>query len=132
MTRPLRIGLAMAAIGLWVSVGGARAGTTLWYNGDFDGNDAIYNEVNPSVPQRGSVYDDFIIPVGQTWKIQSVYSNDQMDFTPDTLFAYWQIRSGVSDGVGGTLLASGAGPRLKRRPETAMSASPSIPSLSRA
>jgi len=91
-TRPLWVGLAMAAIGLWVSVGGARAGSTLWYNGDFDGVDAIYNEVNPSVPQRGSVYDDVIIPVGQTWTIQGVFSNDQMNFMPDTLSAYWQPR----------------------------------------
>ncbi len=38
MTRPLWLALAMAAIGLWASAGGAKADSTLWYNGDFNMN----------------------------------------------------------------------------------------------
>ncbi len=105
---PNRLVLALAAIALWASLGEARAGSTLWYNGDFDGNSALFNEVIPSVAQ-GSVYDDFIVPMGQTWTIQSVFSNDQMNFAPTSLSAYWEIRSGVSPGNGGMLLASGTG-----------------------
>jgi hypothetical protein len=108
-TGPQRLALAMAAICLWASVGGARAGSTLWYNGDFDGNSELYNLVNPTVPNAtGLVYDDFIVPTGQTWTVQGVFSNDQMDFfTPTSLTAYWEIRSGVMTGDGGTLVASG-------------------------
>ena len=109
MTRPLLLGLAMAAICLWASAGEARADSTLWYNGDYDGFSGAYNAVVPSASSYALVYDDFIVPVGQTWTIHSVFSNDQMNFTPSTLFAHWAIRSGVTggDGGGGTLLAFG-------------------------
>ncbi len=111
MTSLLRLGLAMAAISLWASAGGAMAGpTTLWYNGDFDGNSGLYNEVNLSGRNStGVVFDDFIVPGGQSWTISTVFSNDQMNFDPRLLLAQWQIRSGVSDGVGGTLVAGGIG-----------------------
>jgi hypothetical protein len=111
MTSLLRLGLAMAAISLWASAGEAMAGpTTLWYNGDYDGNSALYNEVNPlSRNSTGLVYDDFIVPAGQTWTINTVFSNDAMNFDPRLLFAQWEIRSGVSPGVGGTIVAGGVG-----------------------
>ncbi len=110
MTGPLLPGLAMAAIYLWASAGGARADSTLWYNGDFDGFSAAYNTIVPSASSYALVYDDFVVPVGQTWTIESVFSNDQMNYTPSTLYAHWAIRSGVMLGDGGTLLASGTGP----------------------
>ncbi len=107
-TRLLRLCLAMGAICLWAGAGVARADLTLWYNGDFDGNSALYNEVNTFSGSTGLVYDDFIIPVGQTWTIDGVFSNDQMSgFGLPALSAYWEIRSGVMNMVGGTLLASG-------------------------
>ena len=99
-----RWGLAVAALRLWGGVGASSAGTVLWYTGDFDGNNAIYNAVVPSV-QQAYVYDEFIIPAGETWSITGVFSNDLMDTT--TSSAYWEIRSGVSAGVGGQLLDSG-------------------------
>jgi hypothetical protein len=100
--------LAMAAICFWASARPASADSTLWYNGDFDGNSAAYNELNPfATNSTGFVYDDFIVPTGQTWIVQGVFSNDQMmGFTKTTLSAYWEIRSGVSDGNGGVLVAS--------------------------
>jgi hypothetical protein len=97
-------GLAMAACYLWASVGAASADSTLWYSGDFDGNDALYNALVPRT-QLASVYEELIVPVGQTWDLTSVFSNNLMDTT--TSAALWQIRSGVSNGDGGTLLYHG-------------------------
>jgi hypothetical protein len=105
MTRPLWLGLAMAAIGLWASAGGAKADSTLWYNGDFDGNDALRNQ-QISSSSFSYVYDDFIVPGGQTWTLNSVFSNNLIDTTGVTS-AYWEIRSGVMSGDGGNLLYSG-------------------------
>ena len=86
----------------------------LFYGGDFNPRfwyaDALSNESDAAVhgdPYRSAVYQNFVIPVGQTWSITALFSNDIMTMTPS--FAYWEIRSGVSEGNGGTLLSSGAG-----------------------
>jgi hypothetical protein len=84
----------------------AAASPILWYNGDFNGVNGLYNGLNTLVSDS-RVYDDFIVPAGQTWLIDEVFSNNQTNFRPDT--AAWQIRSGVSAGNGGTLVASGTG-----------------------
>ncbi len=85
----------------------ARAGgSLLWYNGDYDGRDALVNQTGPP---DGLVYDDFIVPTGYTFNLTGVFSNDLM-YTPSAATtAYWEIRSGVSAGNGGTLLYSGDG-----------------------
>jgi hypothetical protein len=104
-TRPLWLGLAMAAIGLWASAGGAMAGpTTLWYNGDFNGKNGLANELIPGT-LSSAVYDDFIVPVGQKWTVDTVFSNDLTSATVSS--AYWEIRSNVMAGDGGNLLYSG-------------------------
>lgn len=79
------------------------AGPILWYNGDFNGVDALANERNTIVTQAAT-YDNFIVPAGQ-WTIGAVFSNNLSNITPDA--ADWEIRSGVSAGNGGTLVASG-------------------------
>jgi hypothetical protein len=80
---------------------------TLWYNGDFDGRSGLINGVNVNgVTSTQNVYEDFIVPVGQTWTIGDAWSNNLMGFTGVTS-AVWEIRSGVSTGNGGTLIASG-------------------------
>jgi len=97
-----KVGLAVAMLfGLWTGIASA---TTLWYNGDFDGNNGLLNEKNAGVSDS-RVYDDFIVPAGQNWNIQSVWSNDLSNFSWTS--AYWEIRSGVSVGNGGTLVAGG-------------------------
>jgi hypothetical protein len=97
-----KVGIAVAMLfGLWTGIASA---TTLWYNGDFDGNNGLLNEKNAGVSDS-RVYDDFIVPVGQNWNIQSVWSNDLSNFSWTS--AYWEIRSGVSVGNGGTLVAGG-------------------------
>jgi hypothetical protein len=78
----------------------------LWYNGDFNGATAFINAKN-SNDKDARIYDDFIVPAGETWHLTAVFSNDVMDF--DTALYDWEIRQGVSAGDGGTLLYSGEG-----------------------
>ncbi|MGH8095566.1 MAG: dockerin type I domain-containing protein [Chthoniobacterales bacterium] len=79
----------------------------LWYNGDFNGVNGLSNEDNTSLGsgQFGSVYDDFIISDPTGWDVSAVYS-DNLSNTNIT-GATWEIRQGVSEGNGGTLIASG-------------------------
>lgn len=107
-----RWGLALAALWLWGGVGAARGDLTLWYNGDFNANsmtvapNGLVNESTTGPPTTYSaVYDDFVVPAGQTWSITGVFSNDLLGTTVSS--AYWEIRSGVSSGDGGQLLYSG-------------------------
>lgn len=99
---------ALLTIGIGAIVwpaGPARAGT-LWYNGDADGRDAQANGIGASPVPDSLVYDNFVVPAGTTWTITGAFSTDLMNYTGVT-DAYWEIRSGVSAGNGGTLLASG-------------------------
>ena len=79
----------------------------MWYNGKFNSLTGVANEINTQVSQA-AVYDNFIVPSG-TWNINTVWSNNLMNFTTLSQ-AYWEIRSGVSAGDGGTL----AGQRHRR------------------
>jgi hypothetical protein len=101
-----RLGLAMAAFCLWAGLGTAHAGGTLWYTGDPDNFNAIYNTINPATG-NGIVYDTFVVPNGDTWTITGVFSNDFMNYTSSSLTAYFAIRSDVSNGRGGRLVDSG-------------------------
>lgn len=82
------------------------AATPYWYNGDPDGFSSFLSEVNGQLGSA-NVYDDFNAgPGGVT--ISGVFSNDL--FTPGSAAisqAEWEIRSGVSSGHGGALIASG-------------------------
>ena len=77
---------------------------TLWYNGDFNGVNGLANERNTIVSQA-AVYDDFDVPAGQMWNVVAVFS-DNLENTTVTA-ADWEIRSGISEGNAGTLVASG-------------------------
>jgi len=92
------------------------AAPILWYNGDpvypngFVGWPSFYH--SPTLPFYSEAYDNFIVPAGQIWTVQEIfahkaYLNDQsiMYITQ----ANWQIRSGMSDGNPGVLVASGMG-----------------------
>src|SRR5205814_4285660 len=50
----------------------------LWYNGDFNGANALANEENTSLGsgQFASVYDNFIVPSGPAWTVTSVFSDN--------------------------------------------------------
>ena len=82
-------------------------GNLLWYNGDFDGVNGLANERNTSLGsgQYASVYDDFIVPAGPGWDVGSVFSNNLEN--TNVTGATWEIRQGISEGNGGTLIASG-------------------------
>ncbi len=84
---------------------------TLWYNGDQDGRDAISNQTaSVATGVDGAIYEDFIVPAGQKFTIQTAYSNDVENpfFTsPRVSSVAWSIHSGVSAGVAGTVVASG-------------------------
>ena len=47
------------------------------------------------------------MPVGQTWSLTSHFSNNQLAFNVLPTTATREIRSGMSAGLGGTLIASG-------------------------
>jgi hypothetical protein len=78
-------------------------GGTLWYNGDFNGINGLANERNTAVTQA-AVYDDFNV-TGPGWNVTAVFSHNLENTTVTA--ADWEIRSGVSEGNAGTLVASG-------------------------
>jgi len=87
---------------------------TLFYGGDFVANfwysDSLSNENDAAVhgnPYGSAVYQNFIIPASQSWNVTGLFSNDVMTLAPSA--AYWEVRSGLSEGNGGTLVASGTG-----------------------
>jgi hypothetical protein len=110
MKRILRMAATFGLMTLLICAGSfPAAAATIWYNGDMDNIDAMINGFNMysgTVPQA-SVYDDFEITGGGAI-INTVWSNNAMNFTAST--AHWEIRSGVSAGVEGTLIASGDAP----------------------
>lgn len=94
-------------------IAGAHA-EILFYGGDFNPSfwysDSLSNENDSAVhgdPYGSAVYQNFVIPDGQTWNVTALFSNDVMTLAPSS--AYWEIRTSVSEGDGGNLLASGAG-----------------------
>lgn len=81
------------------------AGIILWYNGDAGGG-ATTNEHADSPVGAISTFDDFVVTATAGWTIGTVWSNNEMDLT-GIAEAAWQIRSGVSVGHEGTLVAGG-------------------------
>ncbi len=86
----------------------------LWYNGDNDNRDAVANQTSNVSPGGVDqiVYENFIVPTGQQWTVNGVFSNNAGNIYfggYPSLTATWEIRSGVSAGNGGTLVASGDG-----------------------
>ena len=82
----------------------------LFYGGDLDLNDpnqnGLANENDAIVggnPYGAATYQSFHT-IQEVW-IYSAFSNNLSTITPDS--GYWEIRSGVSEGNGGTLVASG-------------------------
>ena len=93
------------AVGIEDRTQGAPGPVTLWYNGDFDGVNGLANERGTTVAQA-SVYDNFAVTAATGWNIESVFSNNLMN--TNVTGASWEIRSGITAGNGGTLVASGS------------------------
>src|SRR6266513_920203 len=73
------------------------------------GNSDAYSHANDKNTSLGSgqfasVYDDFIVP-SPGWSVTSVFSDNLAN--TNVTGALWEIRQGVSEGNGGTLIASG-------------------------
>ena len=82
----------------------------LFYGGDFDANNpnanGLANENDLIVggnPYGAATYQNFIN--SQTWNITGLFTNNLSTLTPSS--GYWEIRKGMSEGNGGTLIASG-------------------------
>jgi hypothetical protein len=90
---------------------GSPTGGILWYNGDFNGVNALANEQNTSIGsgEFASVYDDFIVSTSGGWDVTAVFSDNLIttNMTGTVIGATWEIRQGISEGNGGTLIASG-------------------------
>ena len=93
------------AVGIEDRTQGAAGSVVLWYNGDANGVNGLANEQNTTVAQA-AVYDNFTVTAAGGWDITDVFSDNLM--STNVTGATWEIRSGVSEGVGGTLVASGS------------------------
>ncbi|BDC47932.1 hypothetical protein F183_A02480 [Bryobacterales bacterium F-183] len=85
-----------------------------FYSGDYeplhrDRNWFINYDANVVVsrPTSMSVYQAFVVPAGG-WTVTRLFTNTLLHYPAPE--AYWEIRSGVSEGDGGTLLHSGSYP----------------------
>jgi len=90
----------------------AYAENPYFYGGNFDPLDPRANGLaneNTSIvggdPYGAAVYQNFYAESNIT--VTGLFTNNLSTFTPRS--GYWEIRSGVSEGNGGTLIASGTG-----------------------
>lgn len=74
-----------------------------WYNGDFNTINGLANEEGGIVTDA-RVYDDFVVPTGHTLFLGGVWSSNLQNYFSTN--GSWEIRTGVSNGNGGTLVAS--------------------------
>jgi hypothetical protein len=79
---------------------------SLWYNGDFNGVNALSNERNTIVTQA-AVYDDFNVTGPLGWNVTALFSDNLITFGTVITAADWEIRTSVSEGNAGTLIAGG-------------------------
>ena len=101
--------LSLFALLCLVTVANAQ---TLFYGGDFDPNNpnanGLANENDAIVggnPYGAATYQNFTLSTGST--VTGLFTNNLNQNTPTN--GYWEIRSDVSEGNGGTLIASGTG-----------------------
>jgi len=106
---------SLALLALLLFAAAARASAQcpsgcLFYGGDFDPNNpnanGLSNENDAIVggnPYGAATYQNFVS--GEAWNITGLFTNNLSTLTPSG--GYREIRSGVSEGNGGTLIASG-------------------------
>ena len=100
--------LAAVAVMALGSVSAANASSTLYYGGDLDPNNPNVNGLaneNDGIVNGAATYDNFTVS-GGTWHVTGLFTNDLSGLNVTS--ADWEIRSGVSEGNGGTLLFSGS------------------------
>jgi hypothetical protein len=87
----------------------------LFYGGDIDTtspNAVGMSDENTLLISGAASYGSVVIPEGVTAKVYGIVFNVQADAAFDPLSASYDIRTGVSEGNGGTSIASGSGPIL--------------------
>src|SRR5262245_13613281 len=77
----------------------------LYYGGACDHRYGLDNEFNTFIADA-QTYDNFTVPAGHTWKVTGLFGHDYLNFTGVTK-ANWEIRQDITDGYGGTVIASG-------------------------
>ena len=104
---------------LFVTVA-ASADILYFYGGDMEPNNpnsrALANENDATVlgdPYGSATFQNFYVQ-GSAVTTSALFSNNLESFTPDS--AYWEIRQGLSEGNGGTLIASGTDPNFTNLP----------------
>ena len=93
-----------AALALNTTANAQAPPGSLWYDGDWNFQTGLANERNTGVTQA-AVYDDFNVTSPLGWHVTAVFSDNLMNTT--VTGADWEIRTGVAEGNGGTLVASG-------------------------
>ena len=83
----------------------------LFYGGDLNPNDSnaagMSDENTLLIVGGGSTYGEVNIPTGTTVTVKGILFNVQADAAFDPMTASYDIRTGVSEGNGGTSIASG-------------------------
>jgi hypothetical protein len=84
----------------------------LMYAGDWDPNSSwvAYFNGTDTAPLDAAVYVPFVVPAGHTWKVNGLFTNNlALNIAQtDPNVSPWSISQGISEGNGGTVVASGS------------------------
>jgi hypothetical protein len=114
VTKPRQVLCGLLVAGAALCCTPAQAGI-LWYNGNRDNRDAVINQTSNLSPggADGLVYENFVVSTGSLFSINGVFANEVktplFSGIPTPTTAAWEIRTGVSAGDGGTVVANGDG-----------------------
>ena len=107
-------------VAVWM-LGSSARGATLWYSGDSSTGGALYinRVVTAGIPSEpnATIFQKFLVADASGWEVSQLWSNNiWMDsvnpqgFAGAVSEADWSIRSGVSPGNGGFVVAGGTSP----------------------
>jgi hypothetical protein len=104
--------IALSLFTLFLFTVAAHADNLYFYGGDWEPNDpnadGLDNTTNALLggdPYGSAIYQNFV--AGAPINVTGLFTNNAIDYIPAS--GYWEIRAGVSEGNGGTLIASGSG-----------------------
>ncbi|HWW16490.1 MAG TPA: hypothetical protein VN310_17665 [Candidatus Dormibacteraeota bacterium] len=96
-----------------VSVPPVLCDPCLFYGGDLNPSDfnaaGMSDENTLLIVGGGNTYGNFNVPSGATYTVTGILFNVQADANFDPLTATYDVRTGVTEGNGGTSIASGSG-----------------------
>lgn len=95
----------LAAVAVLAVTGQSTAAAQVqFYNGDFNGVDGVYSSQGGTT--EGMVFDNFTVG-GSGLFVTGLFGQFMAFSTTSWTSAAWEVRSGISEGDGGTLLFSG-------------------------